>query len=165
MKEKKKKVRYIKPPNILKKKVGSGGVDEKILDKTQLYLEAVDLDFAPYALQFLETMRLQITRARQSQEDFIVLREALIMPVMQLKANGGMFRYPLLSDVADIALQFLDDITDINPDTLDVLDAHHNTILVIMKNGLKGHGGVNGKALVEELERACERYFAKHAKV
>ncbi|MCK6418671.1 MAG: hypothetical protein L6Q57_07030 [Alphaproteobacteria bacterium] len=162
MAEKTKKPRFIKPPNVLKQKVGTGGIDEKTLDKSQHYMDTVDLDFTPYAHQFLETMKVQIDRATQNADNFDAMRELLAAPVMQLKANGGMFAYPLVSNVADIALQFLDNIVDINEDAVDVLRAHYNTIQIIMNNKLKGTGGKEGDALVSELQKACKRYFSKH---
>ena len=161
-KETPKKPRFIKPPNILKQKVGTGGVDEKTLDKSQHFMDTVDLDFAPYAQQLLETMRVQIDYAADNVESFESMRELLAAPVMQLKANGGMFSYPLVSNVADIALQFLDSVLEINDDTIDVLRAHYKTIQIIMNNNLKGTGGKEGDALVLELKKACNRYFTKH---
>ena len=57
MKEKsKKKPRFIKPPNNFKQKVGSGGIDETLLEKSQEAINNSEFDFLPYAQQFLKDL-------------------------------------------------------------------------------------------------------------
>jgi broad specificity phosphatase PhoE len=160
-----KKVRFIKPPNIFKQKVGSGGIDEALLEKSQQIINNTEFDFAPWAQQFLKELGDIVKEARANKgQDFKITKEKMIAPVMQLKANGGMFRYQLLSDVADIALQFLEAVETGNDDTLDVIVAHENTIKIILGNKLKGDGGRAGFALIKELDNACQRYFKKYGK-
>jgi hypothetical protein len=159
----KKKPRFIKPPNIFKQKVGTGGIDETLLEKSQEVINKTEFDFIPYAQQFLKELSEFAQQAR-SNDNFKAAKEKMIGPVMQLKANGGMFQYHLVSDVADIALQFLESVEVGNEDTFDVIRAHENTINVIIKNKLKGDGGREGYALIKELDNACQRYFSKYGK-
>lgn len=165
------KVRFIKPPNTLKQKVGSGGIDEKLLDQAQEVIKTTSFDFTPTAEKFLKEAEKQTKQAQKHAKEakakganFEKLREKMIAPMMQLKANGGMFRYQLVSDVADLAMQFLEAIDELNDDGFKVLIAHMNTINVIVSNRLEGDGGKQGYALVKELHQACKRYFSKHKK-
>ena len=158
----KKKVRFIKPPNILKQKVGFGGIPETRLIKSQEVIDSVQVDFVPYANDFLNALTTQIKEAKKDGANFDEIKDSMIRPVMQLKASGGMFHYQLISDIADIALQFLEAIEDINKDSLDVISAHEKTMRVIINNKLEGNGGKEGDALIKELDQACKRYFAKH---
>ncbi len=162
MQENRSKPRFIKPPNLLKQKVGNGGISEKLLDESQTFINTVEFDFIPYAQTNLKQIS-QITKAASSNDNFEEFKDRIIPPVLELKANGGMFRYQLVSEVADIALQFLDSIHEINKDGLAVLKAHENTLQVIIKNKLEGDGGKEGYALVKELDKACKRYFSKHS--
>lgn len=155
-------VRFIKPPNKLKQKAGTGGIDEKLLDKAQSYIEKSELDFTPFAQRYLAELAKYAREARQSNDNFATAKNRLIGPVMQLKAHGGMFKYQLLSDVADIALQFLESIESMDEDAFKVINAHENTIKIIITNKLTGNGGREGYALVKELDKACQRYFKKH---
>ena len=152
--------RFIKPPNILKQKVGTGGIDESLLDKSQTFIENTTLDFAPIAEGFLKEFSALIKKAKTGKSSI----EKIVAPIMQLKANGGMFRYRLLSDVADICLQFLEGIEGLNKDSIEVLEAHERTLQLIVMHQLKGDGGNEGYALVKELDKACRRYFKKHKK-
>ncbi len=158
-----KKPRFIKPPNILKQKVGNGGIDEQLLERGQEAINTTEFDFIPYAQAFLKQLS-DFAKEARSNDNFSAAKEKMIRPVMQLKANGGMFRYQLVSDVADIALQFLESVDTANDDTFDVLKAHEKTINIIITNKLKGDGGREGYALIKELDKACQRYFSKYGK-
>ena len=156
-----KKPRFITPPNKLKAKIGSGGIAEALLDKSQDFIENTAIDFIPYAKNFLNEFAKTSKAAVNNTED-PEAKDKIIEPIMQLKANGGMFKYQLVSDVADIALQFLETIPEINNDAYAVLIAHEKTIEVIINSKLTGDGGREGYALVKELDQACKRYFSKH---
>src|SRR5690606_34285979 len=118
------KPRFIKPPNILKEKVGVGGIDEKLLTRSQEVIDKNEtgIDFIIYAEQYLKEFSDSVKAAR-SNDNFKKSRDKIVRPVMQLKANGGMFQYQLVSEVADIALQFLEAVEDenVNQETFDVL--------------------------------------------
>lgn len=160
--EKKNKPRFINPPNKLRQKVGTGGIDERLLIKSQEFINTNEIDFTPIASDFLKNFQNTIKDAKSGRIKGKDAVAALISPVMQLKANGGMFRYQLVSDVADIALQFLERVEELNADGFDVIVAHEKTIAVIIANDLRGDGGSEGYALVKELHEASERYFKKY---
>lgn len=164
--QKGRKPRFIKPPNVLKQKAGVGGFDEKLIARSQEFIEKNQVDFIPYAEQFLKDFAAGVKAASKNSDNFRDVRDDIIRPIMQMKANGGMFRYQLVSEVADIALQFVEaiEIDSINEEALDVLRAHENTLKVIITNKLQGSGGAEGFKLVQELDKACKRYFTKYKK-
>lgn len=154
--------RFIKPPNFLKQKVGSGGLPPEILTKSQKFIEENPVDFTPFAKEYL--VRLQgmvkdIKAGRLSGEEAI---DSLTVTAMQLKANGGMFGYHLLSEVGDVLLNFLENIVELNAEAVSVIEAHLTTMHVILANMLRGDGGQEGLALSSELYQACRRYFKKY---
>jgi len=158
-----KKPQFIQPPNILKKKAGIGGLPEDILKKAQAVLDNFESDFRPEAQTLLKTLSLALKKAESClTTGEIFQKDQLIFPIMQLKANGGMFKFNLLSDVADICLQFMESLEHYNQDACDVIRIHENTIHVIISRNLKGTGGEEGYILVQELHKACLRYFKKH---
>lgn len=161
MKTSKSKAKFITPPNRLKARVGSGGIDEKKIEAAQTAIEKADIDFLPMAQKFLEQWIEATNEISSSPDKFQESIERLIYPVMQIKANGGMFRYNLLSNVADIALQFLEEIETFDADVLKVVRAHENAVRVILANKMTGDGGRQGQELINELDKACQRYFKK----
>ena len=86
----------------------------------------------------------------------------LSRPVMELKGNGGMFGYRLITEIADIVLNFLENISELNEDVFEILEVHQKTLKIIIANKLAGDGGRVGKELAQELFKACNRYYKKY---
>lgn len=161
----KRKATFIKPPNILKAKVGFGGLNDQILDRAQKLLEEQASDFKPLAEVYLDRMRSGISSARESEEDTSTDEDTIaqiLFPCVQLKANGGMFHYPLVTRIADRFVQFIEVVERLDHETLDIAEAFYTTIKIVVNGEIKGDGGVQGEALVSELNNACMRYFDKH---
>lgn len=159
----KKKVRFIRPPNTLKEKAGSGGVPESLIRQAQTVIEKFESDFRPEAESLIKALAAALKDAEAAVSGGQAFnRDVLVAPVMQLKAGGGMFKYELISDVADICLQFMENVAEYNADTFDVIKIHKATIQTILGNNLRGNGGPEGYALVQELHKACMRYFKRH---
>lgn len=161
--EAKKTAKYIRPPNTLKLKVGGGGIPDDRIEKAQVAANELEIDFRPIGegliAEFSSALKTVEAALKQNQP---FERNSLIFPVMQLKANGGMFQFRLISDVADICLQFMETVPDFNADTLEIVRAHEHAVKTIIKNELRGDGGEDGFKLVQELHKACKRYFKKY---
>ncbi|MCB1556772.1 MAG: hypothetical protein KDJ15_05610 [Alphaproteobacteria bacterium] len=156
------KARYYTPPNFLREKVGSGGIDPKILNKAQTFLDEHDVEFAPFAARFLAMLEEAIRDVRSGKLTGKAALSALTGPIMELKANGGMFRYRLVTEIAGVILNFLENLDELNEDALHLVDAHRKTLDVIAMNNLKGDGGAEGRKLAMALYEACRRYYAKY---
>lgn len=160
----KRQAEFITPPNLLKQKVGFGGLKDDILDKAQALLENNATDFRPLGEMYLDSMEKGIKYAKRSitTEDSEALIATILFPAMQLKANGGMFHYPLVTRIADRLIQFLEVIDAPDKDALEIVAAFQSTIKAILMGQVKGDGGQYGKELEKALVDACFRYFGKH---
>ncbi len=158
------KAEFIKPPNTLKAKVGSGGLSEEILNKAQALLENNTVDFLPLAEMYLERLMNGIEQAKEadSSSNQEPLISAMLYPGMQLKANGGMFHYPLVTRIADKLIQFLEVIKDVDIEAVEIVLAFHTTIRAVAQGRITGDGGQHGDDLMRALDDACMRYFEKH---
>lgn len=155
-------VKIITPRHILREKMGHGGIDPVKLKHAQDYIDNNDADFEPYAIGFLSRIDNAINSAR---DQGILDRSAInsiIRPVMDMKASGAMFKYALLSEIADILLNFLEDIDTLDADAMEIIAVNRKTMQVIVSGKLKGDGGKQGRALTSELYGAVERYHKKH---
>ncbi len=158
------KAEFIVPPNILKEKVGSGGLTDDIIEKAQSLLETHAVEFQPLADIYLDKMQANLAKA-QSPQSAISDEEvfaSLLYPAMQLKANGGMFHYPLVTKVANHLIRFLEVIEKPDNDVLDIVNAFQSTIRAIVHGGIKGDAGQQGDELLQALIDACTRYFDRH---
>lgn len=157
------KAEFIRPPNTLKAKVGSGGLSEDILNKAQALLENNAIDFQPLAEMYLANMMKGIERARAEPDgDSENIIAAMLYPSMQLKANGGMFHYPLVTKISDKLVQFLEVIAVPDEDAVEIVLAFHTTIRAVVMGRVSGSGGKHGAELMHALDDACRRYFDRY---
>ncbi|AGH96932.1 hypothetical protein [Micavibrio aeruginosavorus] len=155
------KARVIKANLNLQAKVGTGTISEEKVQTMQTALENNKIDFAPMAAQFLAQLEAAISAARIGEGDVKVLIKNMTEPVMQIKGNAAMFNYKMVSNLANVVLNFLENIEKIDSVVLDIVDAHHKTLNILIKNKMSGDGGAYGTQLESELRDACKRYFTK----
>lgn len=158
------KAEFITPPNTLKAKVGSGGLSDAILNKAQELLENNTVDFLPLGEMYLNTLMKGIDKAKNAHpdEDQEHLITSMLYPAMQLKANGGMFHYQLVTKIADRLIQYLEVIESADTEALEIVLAFHTTIRAVILGRITGDGGRHGAELIDALDEACVRYFERH---
>ena len=158
------KAEFIKPPNMLKQKVGSGGLSDEILDKAQKLLEENSVDFEPLANMYLGSLMqgIEMAKGYTPADDTEQVIANMLYPAMQLKANGGMFSYSLVSKISDKLIQFLEVIEEPDIEAVEIVLAFHTTISAVIHGKVQGDGGTHGDDLLVALTDACMRYFDKH---
>lgn len=156
--------KFYKPPNVLKQKVGTGGLASDILERAQRLLEDNKIDFNPMAEHYLDMLRRAIDNAYNPTTEHTneEVMTSLIAPIMQLKANGSMFHYPLISRISQHMILFLEELEEPQEDLLEILHAYYTTIRAILVSKIKNDGGEHGEALFQALASACKRYSEKH---
>lgn len=153
---------YITPPNPLKDKVGEGGIPAYLIKRCQEYLESNPVDYTPYAHRHLEQLLDIKAQIEKDQLDFNTARDKINNIVMQLKSNGSMFHYQLLSMLSDVMLRFLENVTHIDGDFVEIMNVYTKILNIILNKRLNGNAGKEGYALTQELNNACLRYYAKY---
>lgn len=158
------KAEFLRPPNTLKAKVGAGGISDAILDKAQALLENNVVDFQPLAEMYLQSLMKAIENAQhpsdKSHGETLIM--AMVYPAIQLKANGGMFHYPLVTIMADRLIQFLEVIVEPDLDAVEIVLAFHTTLRAVVMGRITGTGGRHGQELLNALNDACMRYFERY---
>jgi hypothetical protein len=156
---------FITPPNQLKLKVGSGGLDERIIEMAQNLIDKTDFDFLPTGQRYLTALQegIRLTGTKRGEIDGEALISTMIHPAMQLKANGAMFGYPLITVVSARLILFLEQIAAPNSEALDVVNGFANALQAIMLMGERGKDmGNRGTQLTEALDEAVRRYFERY---
>jgi hypothetical protein len=153
--------KVIKATNKLQLKVGSGPIDEKKVIESQKVIEDNNVDFGPLGLEILGKLETALKLAQDSSTSMKVAKTLLTTPVMELKANATIFKYALIGNLANIMLGFLENISELDKDAVEIVKAHHNTLHMIVVRKMSGDGGEGGKLLMKELQQACDRYYKK----
>lgn len=158
------KSKLVKPENTLKKKVGHGGFDEATLNKAQHMIENNDVDFRPIATEFLELLGQVLTDIKSGAikpEDAV---NNIMYPSMQLKAQGTLFHYPLISKISHVLVDFLETIPLADPDIIEIVEAYKKSITAVVALQLKADNSKAGNDLTNALADACDRYNKAKAK-
>lgn len=162
MNQQKKKVKFIKVENKLQKKAGFGEISDVVISRSESIILNNSVDFKEIAGPILFRLRETVRYAKENPNELEIIRQELIKPIMELKANGPMFKYELIGTLAGIMLSFLEHIKQMTSDGVEIIEAHERTLSLIVAKGMSGDGGMVGKQLVNELESACSRYYKKN---
>lgn len=156
------KAKIYKASHSLQLKAGTGDFTPDKILKANRVIEENTIDFTELANEFLEKLMDGIRKAKSGAGTQKELLSSLIRPVMSLKAHGKMFKYELVTSLADIVLGFLEHVKELDADIIDIVEAHHKTLDIIIRKGLTGDGGGSGPLLKAELNDACRRYLQKN---
>ncbi len=152
------KVKMIKPTNTLKKKVGSGGFNETDLIKAQAGIDKNEIDFRPLAQDLLAELDVILKSIEDKRLPPAEQFSAIMYPMMQLKSQGGLFKYPLVSHISHKALDFLENISGPDDDVIKIVIAYRNSVNAMIRMQLKEIESPVGSKLVQELDQAFARY-------
>lgn len=160
--EQKQKARIIKANKELQARVGSGPLDEKKVAECERIIEENQIDFQPMAQDFLAKLDAAVKKARSGSVTKEQAVQDMTQPVMELKANAAVFKYNLIGSLANIMLSFLESIKQMDKEAVEIVEAHHKTLSIIVAKKMTGDGGAHGRQFEEELKSACKRYFARN---
>lgn len=163
--EPRRRAEFIFPPNSLKAKVGAGGLDETVIMKAQKVIDESTIDFVPIGQRYLTSLQegIRTSETRRGQLETETLIATMLYPAMQLKANGGMFGYPLVTSVAARLIRFLEYLKDMNDDAIDIIKGFFDSLQAILLMGENAKQvSEHGDELYIALDEACARYFEKH---
>jgi len=152
----------IVPPNVLKKKAGSGGFDKKKIEKAQELIEHNEIDFTPVARELLDEIGHIVDHIHSGKMNGETAIESLLFPAMQLRAQGGMFQYPLVSKICNVLINFLEAVKAPDDDAMDIVVAHQRALVTVLSKDMKGKN-FSGDNLCKALSDACTRYYKKYA--
>ena len=147
------------PQHKLKEKVGSGGIDKSIIALAQQQLDSNTIDFKPigfHLVSMIESALLDIHTGKLRGKNAI---KSLLYPAMELKAQGTMFHYPLVSNISDTFINFLETVTELDADMISLAAGYRLANQAILSKNLKGDGGPAGKKLRTALLEAYNRFY------
>ena len=147
------------PPNVLKEKVGSGGFDETNVVKAQDQIKNNKVDFRPIAAALISDMDKAIADARSGAVQGGAAVREIMAPAMELKAQGSLFHYPLVSEISNILVNFLETVTSADADVLEIITAHKTAINLVLSGRIpEADKAKTGRELCRALLDSCDRY-------
>lgn len=153
--------KIIRASRSLQMKAGKGDVAPEQVQMAENIIVNNDEDFLAIADGFLMRLHNAIEMAHRDtgakKSDLI---SGMVKPVMELKANAKMFKYNLVTSLANIMLDFLETLEHLDDTAIEIVTAHHKTLSMIIARKMSGDCGHIGVTLQKELQSACQRYLA-----
>ncbi|MFC3231567.1 Hpt domain-containing protein [Marinibaculum pumilum] len=152
------KVEIIHPPNLLKMKVGSGGVDPDRIAKAEAAVAELAESYIDWALKDLAELQARLAAIRAETADRRQRVLDLFQTAHDMKGQGATFGYPLVTQVAKHLCHYIEGQLEREqlPD-LTIVSAHVDALAAILRGRVAGDGGATGAALVRELEELVRR--------
>ena len=150
--------KLVKPENKLKKKVGNGGFKESDLIKAQSMIENNTIDFKPIAIGLLAELKAALSEVELGKTKGKEALGQILYPLMQLRAQGSLFHYPVITSISDIIVDFLDGVGVLDDDVVEIVVGYQKSLQAILTLGIKDDANPVGKDLRKALTEACQRY-------
>jgi chemotaxis protein histidine kinase CheA len=147
------------PPNILKAKVGSGGLDLGALKRAEQAVEELKAEFTNWIIE--DVNRLAERRNAYEAKTNADTLGAMYRAAHDLKGQGKTFEFPLVARVASSLCKFTDEAGAGATLPISLIDAHVEAIKIIVRDNIKDPGNRMACVLAEELERQVEVFLQK----
>ena len=150
------KVKYVKPPNILRQKQRLAGVsgvlDAAWIHAAERQIEAARLDYEKAVVQDMANLHSICEEILKNPADFSSKIQALYGILQIVKGQGSSFGYPLVSAIGGQLARFVESLAnDVSHIQVEIVKIHVEAIRFIVKRKLEGEGGQLGKELVASL--------------
>lgn len=150
--------KLVVPENSLKQKVGVGGFSATVLAKAQDNLDKNDIDFRPMATEYAASLGKILKDIRSGAIKPEEAIDAVMFPVMQLRAQGSLFKYTSITKISHILIDCLETVIATDKDVLDLIDAYTKSVMAMIALQLKDENHNAVKDLCTALGDACGRY-------
>lgn len=160
-----KRVIYFRLLNRLKDKIGVFALkDVPILDPdliaaAEQQIQAMAGDYADWMRGSISKLETAVTRLENPSTSASAVLVEINRIAHEFRGQGGIFGYPLMTEFGKSLFEATQDRTiAITPAVVKLIDAHVDSLKVVMQQRIKGDGGPVGRELLESLAQAKRKY-------
>ena len=152
----------INPPNSLASKVSpTGGPElETIVREAEEALEDLHESYLTWVRQDLDQLDRMLKQALAEPETAPAKLKSIYQTSHDIKGQGATFEFPLLTHIASSLCTLLADGGKSDQVMLALARIHIDALNVVLKENIRGMGGVQGKQMVEMLRTAVDKVLA-----
>ncbi|MDJ0951565.1 MAG: hypothetical protein QNJ94_21855 [Alphaproteobacteria bacterium] len=156
-----KKAQFIRPPNLLAAKVTISDEDlETRLKRANKLLRTMDQDYTEWVEQDLAALKQCLADVKGDPDDIQAHLKEFYRRTHDMKGQGELFGYPLITEVGESLCRFLRQIETPGPKELNVIEHHVDALTVVVLNRIQGDGGATGRELTLGLQTAVQKLIA-----
>ena len=156
-----KPIEVFTPPNMLKAKVGNGGLELAAVKRGEQALEELKVEFADWIVEDVNRLveRRDFYQAQTNNDSLSDLYRAS----HDLRGQASTFDFPMVARVASSLCKLTDDTSYGLELPITLINAHVDAIKVIVRDGIKDPSNQMATTLAVELERQVSAFLEKHA--
>ena len=154
-------IRFYTPPRNLRAKTGGDiAVDANRIANIQKELDSWNDDFVSWTLDYIEKLKRASATARQKgpanrRADFARINQI----AHELRGQGGIFGYPLVSSVAKSLFELTKDTLDRSDGCLGLIKNHIETLQIVLRDEVRGNGGRVGLEIIKAMKLANAKFL------
>lgn len=156
---------YFRPANRLRDKLGPNALrgqidfDPLVVQAAEARIQDLVGDYAVWVKNYLDTMGRSYKALCRRDEDPKPHVLAINQIAHELRGQGGIFDYPLLTSFGrSLYNATLDTRGEITDNRLKLIEAHIDALRVVFNKRVRGTGGKVGAELLADIERAVKMY-------
>jgi len=156
-----KKIRFYDPPRGIRSKIGGAApVDLATIERIQRELDEWNDDFVKWTHEYIGRLSQCLVAARGKpangrRKDF----ERINRISHELRGQGGVFGYPLVSAVAKSLFELTKDTLDRSDECLSLIQNHIETLQIVLRDEVRGDGGNVGLELLKAMRLANAKFL------
>lgn len=153
-------VTFYDPPQDLRRRLSKAEIDVESILNVQREMDGWAEDFRDWTNDFIRQIDSALSECRQSATaDRRKPFNRINFLAHEMRGQGGTFGYPLVSQVArslfDLTLHNLDR----SDACCDLIGEHLRILKAVIREDIKGDGGLVGRELLDELRRANAKFL------
>lgn len=154
-------IRFYTPPRGLRAKTGGDiAIDANRIANIQKELDSWNDDFVNWTLDYIEKLtRLVVATRRKEPSDrrgeFTRINEI----AHELRGQGGIFGYPLVSAVAKSLFELTKDTLDRSDECLYLVQNHIETLKIVLRDEVRGDGGNVGLEIIKAMRMSNAKFL------
>ncbi|MRG72858.1 response regulator [Alphaproteobacteria bacterium HT1-32] len=159
---------YPQPRTLISKLVSGGDISPDVLfdwDKLEDMEQDLDRfseDFMDWTAEYLQQLQVYYKAAADLPED--KRKPPLVkisMIAHELRGQGGVFGYPLISSIAESLFDLTHQMLDRSDDSLKLVKEHLDALKAVLREKVRGDGGGLGIALMQALQMANRKFISR----
>jgi chemotaxis protein histidine kinase CheA len=158
-----KPIEIFMPPNVLKAKVGSGGIDPSMVRRAEQVMEDLKEEFGQWVIKDVDNL----ARAHEAfaAHRNALTRDAFFRAAHDLRGQAQTFEFPLAARIANSLANLTDGQGDGTSLPMVLIEAHVDAIRLIIREQIKDPSDRKGSMLASELEAKTAAFLAKHPRI
>jgi len=150
----------IEPPKTLQDKVGPpqpGGIDLSALERAEAVISDLSGQYIEWVQEDLKNIQEAFDQLKAQGGTDATLLKKIFSISHDVKGQGGSFGYDLMTTVGNSLCRFTEDKDSLNPQHLDIVKLHIDTLKLIITQDIQGDGGAMGQKILTGLTLAADK--------